>query len=259
MIPVSEIHSASGRYGMNEANNDEDEKGEMIMKKLIAILLSLLMMLSATAAFAEALPFFGELTAEDAEYDPNPAYDKWTVVEYYIESADATVIVTASAKADDSEFNLEYSFYGDDQQVVCDKEGNVSADKTGFMANDTPDMIAYIIENAVWFVIPGEGDVINFGEMTSEDAEYDPNPDYDKWTVAEYYIENADATVIVTASAKADDSEFSLEYSFYGDDQLVVCDKEGNVSSDKTGFMTNDTPDMIAYIIENAVWAEIAK
>ncbi len=45
---------------------------------------------------------------------------------------------------------MEYSFYGDDQQVVCDAEGNISFGKTGFMANDTPDMIAYIIENAVW-------------------------------------------------------------------------------------------------------------
>ena len=125
------------------------------------------------------------------------------------------------------------------------------------MANDTPDMVSYIIENAVWADIAAD-DVISFGDLTSEDAEYDPNPDYDKWTVIEYYIENADATVIITCSAMEDDSEFNMEYSFYGDDQQVVCDAEGNVSFDKTGFMANDTPDMVAYIIENAVWADIA-
>ncbi len=43
---------------------------------------------------------------------------------------------------------MEYSFYGDDQKVVCDGEGNISFDATGFMAGDTPDMIKYIIENA---------------------------------------------------------------------------------------------------------------
>lgn len=128
------------------------------MKKLIALLLAAIMMVGVlSVAYAdehadelEVLTEFGDLTIDDAEYDPNPDYDKWTVIEYYIENADATVIITCSAKADDSEFNMEFSFYGDDQQVVCDAEGNISFDKTGFMANDTPDMIAYIIENAVW-------------------------------------------------------------------------------------------------------------
>ena len=235
------------------------------MKKLLSLILAALMMFSVlSAAFAEEVPTalevlteFGDLTADDAEYDPNPDYDKWTLIEYYIESADATVIITCSAKIDDSEFSLEYSFYGDDQLVICDAEGNVSYDKTGFMGNDTPDMVAYILENAIWSAIPAEDEVIEFGDLTSEDAEYDPNPDYDKYTVIEYYIENADATVIITCSAKADDSEFSLEYSFYGDDQLVICDAEGNVSYDKTGFMGGDTPDMVAYVLENAVWADI--
>ena len=124
------------------------------MKKLIALLLAAIMMVGVlSVAYAdglEVLTEFGDLTIDAAEYDPNPDYDKWTVIEYYIENADATVIITCSAKADDSEFNMEYSFYGDDQQVVCDAEGNVSFDKTGFMANDTPDMVSYIIENAVW-------------------------------------------------------------------------------------------------------------
>lgn len=244
---------------MTEANNDEDEKGVLTMKKLIALLLAALMLLTAATAFAEALPFFGELTAEDAEYDPNPEYDKYTVIEYYIEGADATIIATVSGKIDNSEFCLEFSFYGDDQKVICNQEGEVSFDKTGFMAGDTPAIMAYTMENGIWFVIPGEDDVLVFGDMTSEDAEYDPNPDYDKYTVIEYYIEGADATVLATVSAKADESEFCMEFSFYGDDQKVVCNKEGEVSEDKTGFMTGDAPAMIAFVLENAVWAEIAK
>lgn len=107
------------------------------------------------------------------------------------------------------------------------------------------------------------GSATEFGDLTADDADYEPNPDYDKYTVIEYYIEASDATVIITCSAKADDSEFNLEYSFYGDDQQViwqVVDGEGKVAFDKTGFMGGDAPDMIAYILENAtVWADIVK
>ena len=121
------------------------------MKKFLALLLAALMVLGCAnlslaedAAPLEVLTEFGDLTADDADYEPNPDYDKYTVIEYYIEAADATVIITCSAKADDSEFNLEYSFYGDDQQViwqVVDGEGKVTFDKTGFMGGDAPDNV----------------------------------------------------------------------------------------------------------------------
>ena len=241
------------------------------MKKILSLILAAMMIVSACAvSFAEAmeeakeinveelevLEEFGELTLDDMEYDPNPDYDMFTLMEYYIESADATVIVTCSAKADLSEFCMEYSFYGDDQKVICDAEGTVSFDKTGFMGNDTPAMIAAIIEADLWSAMPA-ADLV-FGELTLDDMEYDPNPDYDVFSLMEYYIESADATVIVTCSAKEDMSEFCMEYSFYGDDQKVICDAEGTVSFDKTGFMANDTPAMIAAILEADIWAPIA-
>ena len=140
------------------------------MKKILSLILAAMMIVSACAvSFAEAmeeakeinveelevLEEFGELTLDDMEYDPNPDYDMFTLMEYYIESADATVIVTCSAKADLSEFCMEYSFYGDDQKVICDAEGTVSFDKTGFMANDTPAMIAAILEADIWAPIAG--------------------------------------------------------------------------------------------------------
>ena len=65
------------------------------MKKLIALLLAAIMMVGVlSVAYAddlEVLTEFGDLTIDDAEYDPNPDYDMWTVIEYYIEGADATV------------------------------------------------------------------------------------------------------------------------------------------------------------------------
>ena len=77
------------------------------MKKFLALLLAALMVLGCAnlslaedAAPLEVLTEFGDLTADDADYEPNPDYDKYTVIEYYIEAADATVIITCSAKAD---------------------------------------------------------------------------------------------------------------------------------------------------------------
>lgn len=102
----------------------------------------------------EVLDQFGDLSASDAEYAPNANYDKYTLVEFYLEAADTDLLITCSAKADESEYCIEFSFYGDDQLVICDNEGNVSKDKTGFMADDTPTIIAYIKENAVWSAIP---------------------------------------------------------------------------------------------------------
>ena len=242
------------------------------MRKILSLFLAAMMIVSACAvSFAEApekvkeinvedlevLEKFGDLTLDDMEYAPNPDYDMFTLCEYYIESADADLIVTCSAKADLSEFCMEYSFYGDDQKVICDAEGVCSYDATGFMGNDTPAMLAAILEANLWSAMPTTELV--FGELTLDDMEYDPNPDYDLFTLYEYYMENADADVIVTCSAKEDMSEFCMEYSFYGDDQKVICDAEGVCSYDATGFMGNDTPAMLAAILEANIWAPIAK
>ena len=59
------------------------------MKKLIALLLAAIMMVGVlSVAYAdeyadelEVLTEFGDLTIDDAEYDPNPDYDMWTVIE----------------------------------------------------------------------------------------------------------------------------------------------------------------------------------
>lgn len=102
----------------------------------------------------EVLDNFGDVSAADAEYEPQVGYDKYTVVDYYLEAADTDLMITCSAKADDSEYCMEFNFYGDDQMVVCDHEGHVLSDKTGFMGNDAPVILAYIQENAVWSAMP---------------------------------------------------------------------------------------------------------
>lgn len=94
------------------------------------------------------------------------------------------------------------------------------------------------------------------------EPEFDPNPDYDKYTVFEYTIEDAGATFAVTLSAMADDSKMEIHCNFYGDEQLVVAEKDGDtfkVIEDKTGFMETDTPAICQMGIDNDNWAAIAK
>lgn len=95
-------------------------------------------------------------------------------------------------------------------------------------------------------------------ELTTDlEGEYDPNPDYYKYTLTEYTIEAAGATFVATVSANEDDTKFEIHCNFYGDEQLVEIEKDGdeyNIISDKTGFMETDSP----LIIDQALGEEWA-
>ena len=89
------------------------------------------------------------------------------------------------------------------------------------------------------------------------EAQFEPNKDYDKYTVVEYTIEDIQADLVCTVSAKEDNSEFYLECNFYGDDQMTRTTydgKEFKVEEDKTGFMKGDTPAILEKAIEQNVW-----
>ena len=87
--------------------------------------------------------------------------------------------------------------------------------------------------------------------------EFEPNKDYDKYTVVEYTIEDIQADLVCTVSAKEDNSEFYLECNFYGDDQMVKATydgKEFKVEEDKTGFMGTDAPIILQKAIDQDLW-----
>lgn len=89
------------------------------------------------------------------------------------------------------------------------------------------------------------------------EPQFEPNKDYDKYTVVEYTIEDIQADLVCTVSAKEDNSEFYLECNFYGDDQMTRTTydgKEFTVEEDKTGFMKGDTPAILEKAIEQNVW-----
>ena len=203
------------------------------------------------------------------EFEPNKDYDKYTVVEYTIEDLQADLVVTVSAKEDNSEFYLECNFYGDDQMTRTTYDGEefkVEEDKTGFMEGDTAAILQKAIDQDLWVYFNGavasaDGELATADALPTE-AQFEPNKDYDKYTVVEYTIEDLQADLVVTVSAKEDNSEFYLECNFYGDDQMTRTTydgKEFTVEEDKTGFMEGDTVPILEKAIEQNIWVAIEK
>ena len=200
------------------------------------------------------------------EFEPNEDYDKWTVVEYTIEDISADLVCTVSAKEDFSEFYLECNFYGDDQMTRSTydgKEYTIEEDKTGFMGGDTPAILDKAQEQDLWVYFDAaedaEAEDAGDAELPAE-PQFDPNPDYDIYTVVEYTIEDISADLVCTVSAKEDFSEFYLECNFYGDDQMTRSTydgKEYTIEEDKTGFMGGDTPAILDKAQEQDIWLPI--
>ena len=249
-------------------------------KKVLALVLAASMaasMATTVSVFAEAATATEADLPAEAQFEPNKDYDKYTVVEYTIEDIQADLVCTVSAKEDNSEFYLECNFYGDDQMTRTTydgKEFKVEEDKTGFMAGDTPAILQKAIDQNVW-VPMGDGaaaDDAAADDTKADDAkeikgvtedklpaepQFEANKDYDKWTVVEYTIEDIQADLVCTVSAKEDNSEFYLECNFYGDDQMTKTTydgKEYKVEEDKTGFMAGDTPAILDKAIEQDLW-----
>ena len=244
-------------------------------KKVLALVLAAAMaasMATSVSVFAEAATAtVADLPAE-AQFEPNADYDEYTVVEYTIEDIQADLVCTVSTNKDHTEFYLECNFYGDDQMTKTTydgKEYTVEEDKTGFMKGDTPAILDKALEQNIWVPI---GDAAASDDTKADDAkeikgvtedklpvepQFEANKDYDKWTVVEYTIEDIQADLVCTVSAKEDNSEFYLECNFYGDDQMTKTTYDGKdftVEEDKTGFMKGDTPAILEKAIEQDLW-----
>ena len=209
-------------------------------KKVLALVLAASMaasMATSVSVFAEAATAtVADLPAE-AQFEPNADYDEYTVVEYTIEDIQADLVCTVSTNKDHTEFYLECNFYGDDQMTKTKydgKEYTVEEDKTGFMKGDTPAILDKALEQNIWVPIgDAASDDAKTDDAKADDAKeikgvtedklpaepmFEANKDYDKWTVVEYTIEDIQADLVCTVSAKEDNSEFYLECNFYGDD-----------------------------------------
>ncbi len=217
----------------------------------------------ASAADAAKLPV-------EPEFEPNrDGYDKYTAFDYEIEDIGAEMVVTLSATEDESKIDIQCNFYGDDQHVVAEKDGDgwkILEDKTGFMEKDTPLMMEKAQEQNIWLPTDetkaaAAGDAAAATELPVE-PEFEPNAEYDKYTAIDYEIEDIGAEMVVTISAMEDESKIDIQCNFYGDDQHVVAEKDGEgwkILEDKTGFMETDTPLMMEKAQEQNIWLPIEK
>ena len=89
-----------------------------------------------------------------------------------------------------------------------------------------------------------------------------PNADYDEYTVVVFAAGEDQEDLICTVSRKADDSEFCLECSRNGEDQMARATWDGEkyeVVEDKTGAMTDDIPAILDIAVEQSIWLPIEK
>lgn len=97
---------------------------------------------------------------------------------------------------------------------------------------------------------------IDVEKETGLTKEYEPNADYDEWTVVEYTIESANATFVATVSRMSDKSKYEVHCTFFGDEQISVLEGD-KVTEDKSGFMETDTPLIVDAAEEQGIWSAI--
>lgn len=243
-------------------------------KRVVAVLLAVSvvsgMSVGTTVSAAE------QKTAEAADtelpYQPKEGFFKYQRVAFEIESMGQTLDIVVSANEEETEFNLQMFFFGGDADIDVSVDGDkyTVTNDGGFFQNEGPMVVKQALEQGEWIEIGAEetiaaetGDTEDSKEEKVDfgvEPEFEPNKAYDKYTVLAYTIEAIDTDLVVTISAKEDDSEFEILCNFYGDDQKAVATydgKEFKVTEDKTGFMAGDAPAILEKALENDKWAKI--
>ena len=90
-------------------------------------------------------------------------------------------------------------------------------------------------------------------------AEFDPNAEYDKYTLVYYIVEDIDARFTATVSAMDDGSKYEVRCNIDGEEQLVTLDKDLKITDDKTGNMSYDAPIIVQKAIDADNWTKIER
>ena len=88
-------------------------------------------------------------------------------------------------------------------------------------------------------------------------AEFEPNTEYDKYTLVYYIVEDIDARFTATVSAMDDGSEYEVRCSVDGEEQTVTLDKDLQITEDKTGNMSYDAPIIVQKAIDADNWTKV--
>ena len=83
-------------------------------------------------------------------YDPNPAYDRYALVEYVIDDIGAEFTATVSAKDDGSEYEVHCTLGKAEQIVILDEDFNITYDRTGSMGDDAPLIVQAAVQENNW-------------------------------------------------------------------------------------------------------------
>ena len=231
----------------------------------------------ATFEFVDGEPFVAEAedvtallgTDELAEKQNKLVAFKGMTVEAYDESGAAFAYKNDVDKTDDLYFKVSkdgnvYDFCV--EFYLCGKDTDVYKAVEALEIGQVIDLegFLYWYEGAnphITSVKPHEETAVFVTEAyLPAEPEFDPNPDYDMYTVVEYTIEAIQADLVCTVSAKADFSEFYQECNFYGDDQMTVTTWDGTnyeTIEDKTGFMKGDIPAILDKALEQNLWVPI--
>ena len=97
------------------------------------------------------------------------------------------------------------------------------------------------------------------GESKEIIAEFDPNAQYDKYALVDYFVEDIAAEFVATVSAKEDGSEYEVHCSIDGEEQVVTLDKDLHIISDQTGNMAFDAPIIVQNAVDAGNWTSINK
>ena len=89
------------------------------------------------------------------------------------------------------------------------------------------------------------------------EEQYQPNPDYDKYAMVDYLVEDIGAQFTATVSKKADDSEYEVHCMLDNVEQIVVLDKDHVIISDKTGSLEYDAPLIVQKAIDEDKWMDV--
>ena len=94
-------------------------------------------------------------------------------------------------------------------------------------------------------------------ELLPDSTEYEPNQEYDKFAKVEYVVDDIGAEFTATVSAKEDGSQYEVHCVLEGVEQVVVLDKDLEITSNLTGDLVYDAPLIVQQAIDEDTWTKI--
>ena len=230
----------------------------MKQNAFVASLLLCLLLCSVSFSAAESLVPASKLPAEPV-FEPSKEYAEYTVVEYSIAGIDAVVDCTVNRKGDRSEYYVQCDLYGDNSEsrsVLQNGEFVIKVSSSGLMEHITPDVLKMATDQNIWVKTEGTHDdsILPFAPV------FTPINGYDEYTTVAYSVDGIDQELLCTISRKADNTDYYLECSLYGDNLMSrthYSDAVFNILESNSGIMRIITPNILAKAIKQDIWIAI--